>query len=66
MRDFKKEWILEPNLIDLSANLDKKINLIKLYKSQINATDCQKVIEYSKSIKKGKILERIWEIKQKK
>lgn len=63
LKSLKKEWILEPNLIDLSANLDKKISLIKLYKSQIDETDCQKVVEYSRSIKKKRVLERIWEIK---
>ncbi|MDP3900674.1 MAG: hypothetical protein Q8Q23_06390 [bacterium] len=65
IRVLKKAWILEPYLIDISRSINKKINLIKIYKSQIDKIDCQKVVEYSESIIKGEKIERIWEVKRK-
>lgn len=59
------EGELEKRVLDISAQIKKKINLVKVYKSQYNKTYAQKIEDYSERLsgKRGIFFERSWRVK---
>lgn len=49
-----------PYFLRIDEFVDKKYNLINLYKSQIKERDSKKIIDYAKTLEPGGAYERIW------
>lgn len=49
-------------LYDISKVIKEKAEVMSIYKSQVKDRDIKNMIQYSKTIKKGKIIERVWKI----
>lgn len=62
--DLRKKYNLTPYIKDISVHIDQKINLLKMYESQLVDTDLSKVKDYAKSLISSGYGERVWHIQK--
>ena len=52
--------ILEEKRIDISEQISKKIELMQIYKSQLDEASVMAIVNHAKGFEDGKVFERIW------
>lgn len=58
--DIYSERVLEEKLIDISDQINKKIELMSIYKSQLDEASVMDIVNHAKGFESGKAYERIW------
>lgn len=61
----KKDYILTPILRDVTMTFNKKISLLREYKTQLAQADLDKVTEYAQSLVPSGYGERVWQVTKK-
>lgn len=57
-----KKHRVTPITLDISSSINKKMDLLRIYRSQLSNDDLQKVFEYSQSIGDKINKERVWKL----